>query len=59
MFKEICEIPEIRDFFSANVRRDKQLKVSGILGVHNDLRNNNYLDLHPSLGGLKRGFLAS
>lgn len=37
-------------FFSANVRRDKQVEISNILGVHNEITNTNYLGL-PSLVG--------
>lgn len=35
-------------FFSSNVRRDKHLENKGILEVHNDIGNSNYLGL-PSL----------
>lgn len=36
--------------FSSNVRRDKQLEFSDMLGVHNDISSSNYLGL-PSLVG--------
>lgn len=37
-------------YFSTNVRRDKQLELSAILGVHNEITNTKYLGL-PSLVG--------
>lgn len=40
-------------FFSSNVRRDKQNKITSILGVHNELRESKYLGL-PSLIGRSR-----
>lgn len=40
-------------FFSSNVRRDKQLQISKILGVQNELKDSKYLGL-PSLVGRSR-----
>lgn len=37
-------------YFSANVRQDKQLELSGVLGVYNGLTNTRYLGL-PSVVG--------
>lgn len=47
-------------FFSSNVRRDKQLEFSGLLGVHNDISTSNYLGLPSLIGRSKKmvfGFL--
>lgn len=41
-------------FFSANVRRDKQQEITGILGVSNDLSNSNYLGLPSLIGRSKK-----
>lgn len=37
-------------YFSANIRRDKQMEITNILGVHNDISNTHNLGL-PSLVG--------
>lgn len=47
-------------FFSSNVRRDKQVKISEILGVHGDISTGNYLGLPSLIGRSKKrvfGFL--
>lgn len=41
-------------FYSANVRRDKQLERSNILGVHNDLGDGRYLGLPFLVGRSKK-----
>lgn len=41
-------------FFSANVRRDKQLEIKNILEVHNDLKDSNYLGLPSLIGRSKK-----
>lgn len=40
--------------YSSNVRKDKQLELSAILGVHNDISNSNYLGLPSLIGRLKK-----
>lgn len=41
--------------FKANVRRDKQVEISTILGIHNDLPNTKYLGLPSLVGRSKTG----
>lgn len=41
-------------FFSANVRRDKQQEIKGVLEVHNELRNSKYLGLPSLIGRSKK-----
>lgn len=41
-------------FLSANVRRDKQLELTGILGVHSDISSSNYLGLPSLIGRSKK-----
>lgn len=41
-------------FYSANVRRDKQLELAGILGVHNDITYTKYLGLPSLIGRSKK-----
>lgn len=41
-------------FYSANVRRDKQEELSGILEVHNDLGEGKYLGLPSQIGRSKK-----
>lgn len=40
--------------FSSNVRRDKHLGISNILGVHNALKDSNYLVLPSLIGRSKK-----
>lgn len=47
-------------FFSSNVRRDKQVEISEILGIHGDISTSNYLGLPSLIGRSKKrvfGFL--
>lgn len=41
-------------FYSANVRRDKQLEISNILGVHNEITGTKYLGLPLLIGRSKK-----
>lgn len=43
-------------FFSSNVRRDKQLEISDILGVYGDISTSNYLGLPSLIGRSKKSF---
>lgn len=45
-------------FFSSNVRRDKQMEISAILGVHGDISSSNYLDLPFLIGRSKKWVFA-
>lgn len=40
--------------FSSNVRRDKQVEFSTLLGVHNDISESKYLGLPSSVGRSKK-----
>ncbi|KAL8114438.1 hypothetical protein AgCh_021333 [Apium graveolens] len=42
--------------FSSNVRMDKQLQLSTVLGVHNDITNSHYLGLPSLVGRSKKRF---
>lgn len=41
-------------FFSANVRRDNQQVIQGILDVHNDMKNSTYLEIPSLIGRSKK-----
>ncbi|XP_074328485.1 uncharacterized protein LOC141666397 [Apium graveolens] len=45
-------------FFSSNVRRDKQLEFSNLLGVYNDISTSNYLGLPSLIGRSKKRVFA-
>lgn len=48
---------KFRIYFSANIRRDKQIELSCILGVRNDISNTSYLRLPSLVGRSKSEYL--
>lgn len=44
-------------FFTTNVRRDKQLELTRILGVTSELKDSNYLGLPSLIGRSKKAVL--